>query len=315
MSNLWTKPRFRMLLGATAFLVVFFLFAWWISDILEGIAETTNPPPPSFWWWVLGIAVTTVIIVALWKNRTTLGYSRKKIRFKWILWPAAIVGAIVLANLFEEKVEREMKGYLADKNLGRLPIFARNAPVSPEATLAIIAECESGGRQFDKDGDLIVHAKSGAIGKYQILPSWHEENAEKLGLDIRTEEGNEAFAKVLFEKFGTEPWEASRKCWGNKVVASYAKTFSGTTIATGIIRVGRSWTDWVRIPAGQELYIERMRQVAYEMEIQNGEIFEFPRDFRGHERIPLLQKARFRVMDEEVEELPIWLRFSEFREP
>jgi hypothetical protein len=49
-----------------------------------------------------------------------------------------------------------------------------------------------------------------------VYASIHEEDAEKLGLDINTLEGNVRFAQHLYNKFGTKPWEAdasSKNCW------------------------------------------------------------------------------------------------------
>lgn len=51
------------------------------------------------------------------------------------------------------------------------------------------------------------------IGKYQINDYFHEETAKKLGFDIYTEEGNTAYALLLYNKNGTSDWNASKACW------------------------------------------------------------------------------------------------------
>jgi len=77
-----------------------------------------------------------------------------------------------------------------------------------------IAQCESQFRQSNKDGTILKNAKSSAIGVFQIMSSIHQKNAdEKLGLDITTIEGNAAYARYLYEKSGTKPWNASKACW------------------------------------------------------------------------------------------------------
>ncbi len=80
-----------------------------------------------------------------------------------------------------------------------------------------IAYCESNFRQLDKDGNpLRNHKGSSATGVMQIMASIHQEDAEKLGLDINTLEGNVRFADHLYSKYGTKPWEAdknSKNCW------------------------------------------------------------------------------------------------------
>ena len=78
-----------------------------------------------------------------------------------------------------------------------------------------IARCESGGRQFDSKGKVIRgEVNSADMGKYQInLTIWKAE-AQKLGYDLTTEEGNEQFALELYKRYGTLPWESSKPCWG-----------------------------------------------------------------------------------------------------
>jgi hypothetical protein len=102
--------------------------------------------------------------------------------------------------------------------------------VPADIALRIIADCESGGgepgkaHQFEADGKTPLKNKEGssAIGKYQILASDHEERAKKMGFDIGTEAGNEAYAKVLFSESGTKHWEAdprSKACWQPKLAS------------------------------------------------------------------------------------------------
>jgi hypothetical protein len=86
----------------------------------------------------------------------------------------------------------------------------------PAVILAKIAACESGGKQFYVDGTLVKRInKDGSIdfGKYQINDKRHEHLAAKLGMNIYTEEGNEAYATYLFETQGSEPWFPSKPCW------------------------------------------------------------------------------------------------------
>jgi hypothetical protein len=82
------------------------------------------------------------------------------------------------------------------------------------AVLARIAKCESGGRQYTDAGD-VVRGKinKSDIGKYQINEQIHGDRMRRLGLSIYDAEDNEAYAIMLFEERGTEPWTASRKCW------------------------------------------------------------------------------------------------------
>ncbi len=77
-----------------------------------------------------------------------------------------------------------------------------------------IARCESTFTHFDKEGN-VVRGKVNKldVGVMQINEKYHLEDAMKLGLNIHTVEGNVAYAKYLYEKFGATPWNASSKCW------------------------------------------------------------------------------------------------------
>lgn len=80
--------------------------------------------------------------------------------------------------------------------------------------MAAIAKCESHFTHV-KDGKILKNSTSSAVGVFQIMSSIHAANAEKnLGIDITSIEGNVAYARYLYEKEGTKPWNASKACWG-----------------------------------------------------------------------------------------------------
>lgn len=80
--------------------------------------------------------------------------------------------------------------------------------------LVKIAYCESTYRQYDALGDVLRgRVDNDDIGVMQINSFYHEKTAEKLGYDIYTLQGNLAYAKWLYERYGTEPWTASESCW------------------------------------------------------------------------------------------------------
>ena len=79
-----------------------------------------------------------------------------------------------------------------------------------------IAYCESRNRQFDKDGSVIRGVvNSRDVGIFQINEKYHLSDSKKMGLNIHTVEGNLEYAKYLYEKQGTRPWNSSKPCWGN----------------------------------------------------------------------------------------------------
>lgn len=80
--------------------------------------------------------------------------------------------------------------------------------------LAKIAKCESGFRQVGSDGMVLrgIVNKSD-LGLLQVNEYYHGERASDLGYDLTTVNGNLAYAQYLYDKEGTQPWSASKKCW------------------------------------------------------------------------------------------------------
>lgn len=83
--------------------------------------------------------------------------------------------------------------------------------------LAEISRCESTFRQVDKNGEVLRgRVNKSDLGLMQVNTYYHGERASDLGFDLMTVDGNLAYAKYLYNKEGTQPWNASKKCWGNK---------------------------------------------------------------------------------------------------
>jgi len=96
-----------------------------------------------------------------------------------------------------KNVERFIKDYFAD-----IPIMTE------------IARCESRNRHLGKNGEVL----KGEItpldrGVMQINLYFHEETAEKMGLDLHDLDDNVTYARYLYEKQGAKPWMSSSKCW------------------------------------------------------------------------------------------------------
>lgn len=85
-------------------------------------------------------------------------------------------------------------------------------------TLDAIGYCESGSKQFDSYGNLIRGIVNHFdVGEYQINENYHLKEAEKLGIDIHTLDGNRKYAEYLYHKNGTKDWKASQPCWENMI--------------------------------------------------------------------------------------------------
>ncbi|MEK7609582.1 MAG: hypothetical protein AAB470_00480 [Patescibacteria group bacterium] len=90
--------------------------------------------------------------------------------------------------------------------------------------LVEIARCESEFRQFDKNGKVVRGLANPAdVGLMQINEFYHADTARNMGLDIHTVEGNVAFAKYLYGKYGSSPWSASASCWSKSKLGDLAR--------------------------------------------------------------------------------------------
>jgi hypothetical protein len=75
-----------------------------------------------------------------------------------------------------------------------------------------VAYCESGNLQT-KNGKVVSGPDGHDKGRFQIRDIVHQKDAEKLGMNIYTWEGNTAYALYLYKHHGLTPWNSSRHCW------------------------------------------------------------------------------------------------------
>ena len=87
------------------------------------------------------------------------------------------------------------------------------------AAVAIrIAKCESSLRQFNPQGEVLRGVVNSLdVGIFQLNEYYHLAESKSRGYDIYTTEGNIEYAMHLLETQGTEPWNWSKPCWGEKV--------------------------------------------------------------------------------------------------
>lgn len=109
----------------------------------------------------------------------------------------------------------EMKANLTDE--GKIEAYIKSE-YADTPILIEIARCESRFHQFNKDGTVVRGEKNNKdVGIMQINEKYHSEDAINKGYDIYTAEGNIAFGKYLYEKYGTSPWKSSSKCWSQEL--------------------------------------------------------------------------------------------------
>lgn len=135
----------------------------------------------------------------------------------------ALVLVLGLATTAWQQIQVKLDKSKAESGiLSRTSTTNLSHGVPMEIALRVIAECESGTKQFGTDGKPIKNMeRSGAFGKYQFLES-HREPAKKLGFDLDTEEGQEKYARYRYGISQTKDWEAdprSSACWEPKLRA------------------------------------------------------------------------------------------------
>lgn len=105
---------------------------------------------------------------------------------------------VVTAQLAVEDTEAIVREYFSD-----IPIMIH------------IARCESTFRHTLADGSVLRgYVDNRDLGVMQINTFYHGDTAKRLGFDLENIYDNMAYARNLYERKGTQPWNASYPCWG-----------------------------------------------------------------------------------------------------
>lgn len=114
--------------------------------------------------------------------------------------------------------------------------FGTDAPVMLE-----IARCESKFRQYTDAGNPLYGGYQGRmVGIFQVYSDIHASGARAMGMDIETAEGNIAYARHLYNREGTVPWNSSSSCWRNSVVAASTASNASTPTESGALTMDMS---------------------------------------------------------------------------
>ncbi len=107
-------------------------------------------------------------------------------------------------------LEVNLKGKASPEVESKVREYFKDIPIMIE-----VARCESTFTQFDKDGSVHRGVVNDAdVGVMQVNEHYHLNTALKKGIDIHTLEGNLQYARDLYQKEGTVPWNSSSPCWG-----------------------------------------------------------------------------------------------------
>lgn len=81
-----------------------------------------------------------------------------------------------------------------------------------------IARCESTFKHTLPDGTVLKGKVDPAdTGVMQINMRYHGERARELGLNLNDMYDNMAYARDLYLRQGTRPWNASANCWSHTI--------------------------------------------------------------------------------------------------
>jgi hypothetical protein len=147
----------------------------------------------------------------------------KTLFFRFIIAVGLVLLALLALNIDNEKSALAKKEYVPAK---RPTVPAKQVRTVEDAVrtyfrttpvLVEIARCESQFRHTLKNGSVLRgRINPQDIGVMQINLQYHKEVLDKKRLNPFVLEDNLAYARHLYEKHGTAPWNSSRPCWGNK---------------------------------------------------------------------------------------------------
>ena len=241
----WWLRVVKIAIVVTLVTSALFWFEWAISTTWTAGTDLHQ----NFWWWVLGAIVAGLVtVISGVIARRRLKGKKITLRFRLGKWVKGITVVAVVILVYREYGE-EMKDFFTPTSSKAYQPYAPAPPyhqgrwnLSADVALPVVAQCESRGRQFDDDGNVVTNKNpNGSIdrGKWQIN-SDHDREIKKLGIDIMTEEGNERYARILYEKNYLSDWEATRHCWEPKLLALGGQLSNGET--TFVVTVGPEWS-------------------------------------------------------------------------
>ncbi|UOF78875.1 lyZ1 [Caudoviricetes sp.] len=119
-----------------------------------------------------------------------------------------------VAEAFEVKkeVKPEPKTVLIEVRVDWTPerIAQEIDKVFPDAPIMHdVMRCESGGNNDAYNPTNGSHDN----GLFQISDLYHGPRVRALGLDVGDPADNIAFARILYDESGLQPWSASKDCW------------------------------------------------------------------------------------------------------
>jgi hypothetical protein len=134
-------------------------------------------------------------------------------------YKAAVAVGLVLGALFSFAI------YYQTKTIANL-YSSSTLLVEPTYKLFLLEELDYDYAKFKKLERIVYcesnwktnafNARSRDLGLFQINLYYHQNAAEKMGLDLNDPKDNIRYALYLYEKNGTRDWNWSKHCWARK---------------------------------------------------------------------------------------------------
>ena len=130
---------------------------------------------------------------------------------------ALIVSVALWASTTTSAHANDLKGEAVEEIIHEVFI---DQPLVAEAVI-VISNCESTGLVHRRsDGSYLPNTTgSGAAGALQLTVSTHQQESDRLGLELNlsTDAGYFSYVRYLVEKRGFRDWRWSEHCWGDEV--------------------------------------------------------------------------------------------------
>lgn len=244
--------------------------------------------------------------------------------FKSVMVASTVIGLILYFGVFRN-LPSTGRSNASDKTVA---VGSQNI-VPLDAAAFVVSQCESGGKQFEKDDETPLKNREGssAAGKYQFIEA-HRKPAKELGFDLNTEEGQDGYARYRILRFGLRDWEAdprSKACIAEKFASmGFKGGFESSVVAPTLsIPVAfvltappKEWSKPFFFSRGLTFETDRLSNGKERIQIEyvsdNGDVLaieEFSPDINQDRKIPgIVRRIRARSLGEEPAVVKITLK-------
>lgn len=232
-----SDPRILIALGIILFnLVSWAMIPWW-----WGILAYT--------WYgflIFNFGFWTVLYLRTIKTKNDKGEETKEFN-PTASKMATIIALVLVVGLITTAVYYFQRDGLSKTDYTKKMVAEE--PIRREAILRAICLAESGCQQFESDGKTALRGRIDPddTGMFQINKRIHAKLIAETKLDPNTLEGNVQLANVLYDKYGTTPWNRSRNRWARELERISPRLSRSFVLATIKIPM-KEWSEEIYNP-------------------------------------------------------------------